>query len=242
MEFGLRIRVVAVSGVAGGPAPAGIARGRDKHKSPRIPHPHKEYRFIYPAGRLSDGARRDRARPDRHRGQRMASRRHGERKDQEIGLRCSGRMLLVLAVFRGVDRSNLDRVAQSHARLPAGGLLCCTRAGPCGIGLYGRDGYDWLTSGGYTYFHRPAPLYWPKDPGALASVVLAFDTLISVGPTPAGLGFATLRCFGGVCVARRTGDCRPTPPMPMPFPSSLGLANAVHATHETSSDRAAAAR
>ncbi len=114
---------------------------------------------------------------------------------------------------------------------------------PCGIGLYGRDGHDWLDSGGYTYLHWPAPLYWPKDQGALISTAPAFDTLISVGgSTPGALGFTALRCFGRVCVSRRTGNCRPMPQMPMPFPASLvGMANTEPATGKTSSHLAAAA-
>jgi hypothetical protein len=114
---------------------------------------------------------------------------------------------------------------------------------PCGIGLYGSDGHDWLDSGGYTYFHRPAPIYWPKDSRALTSAASAFDTLISVGSTPAGLGFTALRCFGPVCVARRSGDCRPMPQTPMPFPASLvGLANNGPTTSKTNPGLAAAAR
>ncbi len=106
---------------------------------------------------------------------------------------------------------------------------------PCGVGLYGAEGSDWQASGGYTFFHRPAPLYWPKDREALTAAAPGFDTLISVGSAPEELGFTVLRCFGSVCVARRAGGCRRLPPMPMPFPAPLaGLADAVPATNETS--------
>ncbi len=96
---------------------------------------------------------------------------------------------------------------------------------PCGVGLYGAMGTDWLDYGGYTHFHRPAPLYWPKDEAALTAAADGFDTLLYTRPPPADLGFATLRCFGTVCVARRSQACRPIPMTATPLPDSLaGLA------------------
>ena len=81
----------------------------------------------------------------------------------------------------------------------------------CGVGLYGDEA--WVRYGGYSHLHRPVPLFWPKDAAALTATAQGFDTLVTDTPPPAALGFATLRCFGEVCVARRPGGCeaRPAP-------------------------------
>jgi GPI mannosyltransferase 3 len=91
----------------------------------------------------------------------------------------------------------------------------------CGLGLYGLDGEDWVNYGGYTYFHRPVPMYWPKDEAALVAFAVGFDTLIYTKAPPEGLGFVRQRCFGEVCVARRRGSCQSIPLMPMPVPKPL---------------------
>ena len=90
----------------------------------------------------------------------------------------------------------------------------------CGLGLYGRDGKDWVWYGGYTHLHRPVPMYWPKDADELAATAPAFDTLLYSAALPAEWGFTPVRCFGEVCVGRRPGSCeaRPTPSMPFPDP------------------------
>ena len=77
----------------------------------------------------------------------------------------------------------------------------------CGVGLYGDEA--WVRYGGYSHLDRPVPLFWPKDeatPGGNKQL-LAFDTLVTDHPPPASLGFATKRCFGEICVARRAGGC-----------------------------------
>jgi phosphatidylinositol glycan class B len=99
--------------------------------------------------------------------------------------------------------------------------------GTCGIGLYGADGNDWADSGGYTYFHQPAPLYWPRDEAVLIGTAEGFDTLVYTRPPPPSLGFTPLRCFGLVCVARRHGGCHPVTQMPMPVPDALAQLSAV---------------
>jgi hypothetical protein len=93
--------------------------------------------------------------------------------------------------------------------------------GVCGLGLYGLDGNDWVNYGGYTYLHRSVPMYWPKDEAAFHSLEAGFDTLIYVKAPPDGLRFTPQRCFGQVCVARRSGGCAPLPMLAMPFPSSV---------------------
>jgi hypothetical protein len=92
---------------------------------------------------------------------------------------------------------------------------------PCGIGLYGLAGGDWLVYGGYTYFHRAAPMYWPKDEATLITAADSFDTLLYTKPLPAALGFATRQCIGEVCIAQRAASCRTVPMTPLPLPDPL---------------------
>lgn len=92
---------------------------------------------------------------------------------------------------------------------------------PCGVGLYGLAGEDWGFYGGYTYFHRRAPIYWPKNEAALIAAADGFDTLLYTELPPPALGFTTLQCIGEVCIARRPGGCRWIPPEPLPIPEVL---------------------
>jgi phosphatidylinositol glycan class B len=89
----------------------------------------------------------------------------------------------------------------------------------CGVGLYGDEA--WVRYGGYSHLHRPVPLFWPKDEAALTEMAAGFDTLVTDHPPPASLGFATLRCFGEICVARRSGTCEPRPATGAWFPEEL---------------------
>jgi hypothetical protein len=91
---------------------------------------------------------------------------------------------------------------------------------PCGIGLYGL-GDDWDAYGGYTYFHRPAPIYWPEDETALTAAADAFNTVLYTKPLPTALGFTMRQCVGEVCIAQRTGGCRTVPMTPLPLPDLL---------------------
>jgi hypothetical protein len=107
-----------------------------------------------------------------------------------------------------------------HDSLVAATFVAQTPA-TCGIGLYGLRGEDWGVYGGYTYFHRPVPMYWPKDETALIAAAGGFDTLLYTQPPPPALGFNTLRCIGEVCVAQRPGGCRAIPMTPTPIPDAL---------------------
>ncbi len=91
----------------------------------------------------------------------------------------------------------------------------------CGLGLYGLYGEDWVNYGGYTYLHRPVPMYWPRDDAELATFAAGFDTLVYTKAPPEGSGFTLQQCFGTVCVARRSGGCASLPMMAMPFPDSV---------------------
>ena len=75
----------------------------------------------------------------------------------------------------------------------------------CGIGLYGEEA--WVRYGGYTYLHRPVPMYWPKDEAELIASAAAFDTLLYDGAPPPQLGFTPVGCVGRICIAQRSGRC-----------------------------------
>ena len=126
--------------------------------------------------------------------------------------------LASLMVWTGPTLASLRY--STHDNLRAASFVARERA-PCGIGLYGLGGNDWAYSGGYTYFHRPLPIYWPKDVAALAAYAAGFDTLVYAEAPPKGLGFTPQKCFGQVCVARRSGSCAPLPMMAMPFPDPV---------------------
>jgi hypothetical protein len=107
-----------------------------------------------------------------------------------------------------------------HDSLAAASFVARRPAG-CGIGLYGLNGEDWGVYGGYTYFHRPAPMYWPEGATALIAAAGAFDTLLYTQPPPPALGFDTVRCIGEVCIAQRSGGCVPMSMTPIPVPDAL---------------------
>jgi GPI mannosyltransferase 3 len=91
----------------------------------------------------------------------------------------------------------------------------------CGLGLYGYRGTDWLGYGGYAWLHHRVPMYWPMDDAAVADAAPGFDALIYANQAATPLGFTTLHCFGGICVAQRQGHCEARPMAPMPFPEGL---------------------
>jgi GPI mannosyltransferase 3 len=91
----------------------------------------------------------------------------------------------------------------------------------CGLGLWGEKGLDWARYGGYTYLHRPVPIYWPEDDAELAATATAFDTLLYTAPPPPELGFETTACFGKTCVAQRAGGCTAQPMPATPFPEAI---------------------
>jgi len=109
---------------------------------------------------------------------------------------------------------------RAHDNLSAAAFVSHGPA-PCGIGLYGAGGKDWLDSGGYTHFHHDVPLFWPKNENALLAAAVGFNTLVYTQASPSSLGFNLVKCFGQVCVARRAGNCRASPVEPMPVPAPL---------------------
>jgi hypothetical protein len=157
---------------------------------------HKEYRFIYPAVLLfvvlagiglaqtaSWGAHRLRA---------------ANVSETVAASVCTTLVLLFwalasLMVWTGPTVAGLRY--SMHDNLRAASFVARAPA-LCGVGLYGPGGNDWAYSGGYTYFHRPLPMYWPKDAAALAAYAAGFDTLVYTEAPPEGLGFTPQQCFG----------------------------------------------
>lgn len=91
--------------------------------------------------------------------------------------------------------------------------------GVCGVGLYGEEA--WVRYGGYSHLHRPVPMYWPKDAAGLAASVAGFDVLLYDSAPAPELGFGEVRCFGQICVGRRTGRCEALPLPATWFPDRL---------------------
>jgi len=83
----------------------------------------------------------------------------------------------------------------------------------CGVVLYG---IDWTFSGGYTYLHRPIPLfsYSRLEPGQLAQERAQFDAIVLAQGLAVPAGYSARACFAGdeasgVCVVTRPGKCLP---------------------------------
>lgn len=185
---------------------------------------HKEYRFIYPAivllavqagiglAGLTESIRDRIGEPARWRSfGRLAA------LVLAVGAWCA----LSLVTWTGAVLASFRH--RAHDYLLAASYVAHDPT-PCGLGLYGSTAWSWY--GGYSYLHRPLPMFWPKDRFELEKLAPAFDVLLySTGnflPRPViPDAFAKVTCFGEACVARRVGICLAAPPMPMPFPAPL---------------------
>jgi phosphatidylinositol glycan class B len=130
---------------------------------------HKEYRFIYPALLLfmmlaaiglAELAERG--------GQWLGRRgwRTGRARAVCAILLAAGWAALSFGVWSGGALAGLRQ--RDHDQLLAMSFVRHLPA-PCGIGLYGE--HAWAHFGGYTYLHRPIPMFWPEDAAALAALV-----------------------------------------------------------------------
>ena len=76
----------------------------------------------------------------------------------------------------------------------------------CGIGI---EQGDWQIAGGYTWLHRPIPIFLAPNVDGLTA--LAVDLNAIVIPTgqnlPSG-SFFKIRCWQNACLYKREGDCR----------------------------------
>lgn len=181
---------------------------------------HKEYRFIYPAMVLAMVLAAVGLAQLTSWGEQWLIRRGVRRGTAAVV--CAALLLgywgtTAFGVWSGAALAELRQ--RDHDNLLAVEFVARAMPMPCGIALYGGDGWDRF--GGYTYLHRPVPMFWPKDAAALAASAGAFDTLLYQQAVPPELGFATLRCFGETCLARRAGRCEARPMPAMEFPPQL---------------------
>jgi GPI mannosyltransferase 3 len=129
--------------------------------------------------------------------------------------------VLAVQVWNGVALGNLRQ--RGNGPLLAASLVSHA-PDLCGLGLFGRNGEDWGIYGGYTYLHRPLPIYWPKDGDEFAERGAAFNFLIATEPPPRPLGFTKVQCFADVCVWHRLGNCTPVPMTRLPMtPRLVGI-------------------
>jgi hypothetical protein len=100
--------------------------------------------------------------------------------------------------------------SQQQAQLAAFAAL---RDAPeaCGISIVG---FDWSETAGYTYLHRPVPLYvYDLDQrDTFARDTSAFNHILQPSALGSPPGFTRERCFSGdagssICVYRRPGKC-----------------------------------
>jgi hypothetical protein len=76
----------------------------------------------------------------------------------------------------------------------------------CGVGVLD---VNWWDTGGYTYLHRPIPIFLFPNVRDADSLVPAFNRMVAPESTAAPLpGYAPSRCQNGVCVYRREGWCQ----------------------------------
>ena len=161
--------------------------------------PHKEYRFIYPAILLIlILAGLGLAQIAAWLGARAAGASRGLALASLGGVAAASAVFAASAEMRPMWNAGNDLIAAASY---VHGLDHV-----CGIAADG-------TYGGYAYFHRDVPFYWLTNAVELAEDEPGFNVLMTTQAPPQG--FERLRCFGGVCVARRAGACAPIAPPPI---------------------------
>jgi phosphatidylinositol glycan class B len=77
----------------------------------------------------------------------------------------------------------------------------------CGVAI---RGFHWSLSGGYTYLHRKVPIILVLHDDDFERLAATFNTMVSTLPLPPRHdGFDLVTCWGGTCLYRRAGACRP---------------------------------
>lgn len=77
----------------------------------------------------------------------------------------------------------------------------------CGLALVQ---INWWDTGGYTYLHRPIPMFVFPDPRAAGSESPVFNRVVAPESTPLSFsGYSVAACQNGVCLYRRLGTCQP---------------------------------
>jgi GPI mannosyltransferase 3 len=144
---------------------------------------------------------------------------HSFRRGPSLGAALAG--LFLVASAHGAWRYDWKDLAPRETAQPAGnlwtyraGLLHSYRAlsaDPqlCGLGLLGMH---WAWTGGYTYLHQPVPMFPIRSGAELTRLLPHFN--VAVGPEHHGEAVGPLlraRCWDGVCLYRREGECSPKP-------------------------------
>jgi len=77
----------------------------------------------------------------------------------------------------------------------------------CGVAVFK---VDWWDTGGYTYLHRPIPVFFFPSFAVAGSANQTFNRVVAPEFTVVSLpGYAPSNCQDGVCVYRREGSCGP---------------------------------
>lgn len=99
-------------------------------------------------------------------------------------------------------RSNFNRGAASLTAFSELG----DRPGLCGIGFIG---IQWYETAGYTYLHKPVPLYPIRSPELLAAMGNAFNAIVAPRDFMVqDTSFSSQGCYSdAICVFRREGGC-----------------------------------
>ena len=76
----------------------------------------------------------------------------------------------------------------------------------CGVAVFK---VDWWDTGGYTYLHRPIPVFFFPNFAVAQSANQTYNRIVAPELTVVPIqGYATRNCRDGVCVYRREGACR----------------------------------
>jgi len=68
---------------------------------------------------------------------------------------------------------------------------------------------NWWDTGGYTYLHRPIPVFFYSQPSDVSGFQ-SFNRLVSPEATPPLWGYTRAVCRNGVCIYKRQGSCEMT--------------------------------
>jgi len=101
--------------------------------------------------------------------------------------------------------SQFPRWQKARGGLRAFSLLSQDR-GACGLAILN---INWWDTGGYTYLHRPIPIFYLPDAEVGSSISQSFNRLVTpkTGDVPLP-GFHVSSCQDGVCVYQREGLCQ----------------------------------
>ena len=77
----------------------------------------------------------------------------------------------------------------------------------CGVAV---TNMSWVDPGGYTYLHRPIPVFFYRNSSNEKLDPQSFNRIVTRASVPVeAQGFSPSICKDGVCIFSRDGDCRP---------------------------------